>query len=284
MAQDMILLQPGAMPAHIANNPPPVSLNANAQQGVRLTFPVVSIEGRVWSVTLRGVETVIKASEGTDYNGKPLPEAPVRSLNVIIVGISPTISKVWYAKAFQPGQKAVLPDCFSINGETPDPTSPLRQSELCSTCPKNQFESAVSDDGTQGKGKACRDSRKIAVVPAGDIQNAIFGGPMMLRLPVMSLPNLAKYCGQLNIAGVDVTQVVTAMSFNMTVKYPEVVFRPQQVEGSVVRSGTSDVKLSGVFSIHGVDHALTAEVHANLSRDHWTGTGKFQVPYISWGI
>lgn len=69
-----------------------------------------------------------------------------------------------------------------------------------------------------------------------------------------------------------------------TAKYPEVVFRPQQVEGSVVRSGTSDVKLSGVFSIHGVDHALTAEVHANLSRDHWTGTGKFQVPYISWGI
>jgi polyisoprenoid-binding protein YceI len=69
-----------------------------------------------------------------------------------------------------------------------------------------------------------------------------------------------------------------------TAKYPEVVFRPQQVEGSVLRSGTSDVKLSGVFSIHGVDHALTAEVHANLSGDHWSGTGKFQVPYISWGI
>jgi polyisoprenoid-binding protein YceI len=69
-----------------------------------------------------------------------------------------------------------------------------------------------------------------------------------------------------------------------TEKYPEVVFRPQQVEGSVPRSGASDVKLSGVFSIHGADHPLTAEVHANLSGDHWTGTGKFQVPYITWGI
>jgi polyisoprenoid-binding protein YceI len=69
-----------------------------------------------------------------------------------------------------------------------------------------------------------------------------------------------------------------------TEKYPEVVFRPQQVEGSVLRSGASDVKLSGVLSIHGADHALTAEVHANLSGDHWTGTGKFQVPYVSWGI
>ena len=35
---------------------------------------------------------------------------------------------------------------------------------------------------------------------------------------------------------------------------------------------------------HSAHYTLTAEVHANLSRDHWTGTGKFQVPYISWGI
>jgi hypothetical protein len=224
MAQDMIAFQASAVPAHIRANPHGVQLNANAQQGVRLTFPVVSIEGRVWSVTHRGVETVIKSSEGTDHHGKPLPEAPVRALNVVIVGISPAISKAWYAKAFQPGVKVPLPDCFSTDGETPDAASPNRQSELCSTCPKNQFESAISDDGTKGKGKACRDGRKIAVVPAGDIANSIYGGPMMLRLPVMSIPNLAKYCGQLSIAGIDVTQVVTSMSFNMDVRYPEVIF------------------------------------------------------------
>lgn len=225
MAQNMILFQPNSVPAHIAANAPVVGLNANAQQGVRLAFPVVSIEGRIWSVMHRGIETVIKASEGTDHQGKPLPEAPVRSLNVVVVGISPVISKAFYLKAFQPGVKVVSPDCFSTNGESPDPASPHRQSELCATCPKNQFESAISDDGTKGRGKACRDGRKIAIVPAGDIQNAIFGGPMMLRLPVMSIPNLAKYCGQLTIAGYDITQVVTSMSFNMDVRYPEVVFQ-----------------------------------------------------------
>src|ERR1700722_1925697 len=41
-----------------------------------------------------------------------------------------------------------------------------------------------------------------------------------------------------------------------TEKYPDVVFRPQQVEGSVLRSGASNVTLSGVFSIHGTDHPL----------------------------
>jgi|SRR5450631_1081495 len=69
-----------------------------------------------------------------------------------------------------------------------------------------------------------------------------------------------------------------------TAKYPDVVFRPTQVEGKVGQSGTSDVKLSGVFSIHGADHDLTALVHAELTGDHWRGTGKFEVPYVKWGI
>ncbi len=69
-----------------------------------------------------------------------------------------------------------------------------------------------------------------------------------------------------------------------TAKYPEVIFHPTQVEGKVAPSGASDVTLRGIFSIHGTDHELTAQVHAELSGDHWTGTGKFEVPYVTWGI
>jgi len=69
-----------------------------------------------------------------------------------------------------------------------------------------------------------------------------------------------------------------------TGKYPEVVFHPTHVEGKVAASGPSDVKLHGIFSIHGADHELTALVHAELAGDHWTGTGKFEVPYVTWGI
>jgi polyisoprenoid-binding protein YceI len=67
-------------------------------------------------------------------------------------------------------------------------------------------------------------------------------------------------------------------------QYPEVVFRPTQVEGKVDQSGASEVKLTGVFSIHGADHDLTAEVHAELTGDRWKGIGKFEVPYVKWGI
>ena len=69
-----------------------------------------------------------------------------------------------------------------------------------------------------------------------------------------------------------------------TAKYPEVVFHPTQVEGNVASSGPSDVKLHGIISIHGSDHELTAMVHAELAGDHWTGTGKFEIPYVTWGI
>jgi len=69
-----------------------------------------------------------------------------------------------------------------------------------------------------------------------------------------------------------------------TPRYPEVIFRPTQVEGKVGQTGPSDVKLSGVFSIHGADHDLTALVHSDLTRDHWKGTVKFEVPYVKWGI
>ena len=69
-----------------------------------------------------------------------------------------------------------------------------------------------------------------------------------------------------------------------TAKYPEVIFHPTQVEGKVAASGPSDVKLHGIFSIHGTDHELTALVHAELTGDRWTGTGNFEVPYVKWGI
>jgi len=69
-----------------------------------------------------------------------------------------------------------------------------------------------------------------------------------------------------------------------TAKYPDVIFRPTQIDGKVGQSGSSDVKLRGVFSIHGADHDIIAQVHAELSGTRWKGTSKFEVPYVAWGI
>jgi polyisoprenoid-binding protein YceI len=69
-----------------------------------------------------------------------------------------------------------------------------------------------------------------------------------------------------------------------TVKYPEVLFRPAQVEGKVAASGPSDVKVHGTLSVHGTVHEITALVHAELTGESWKGSAKFDVPYVEWGI
>ena len=67
-------------------------------------------------------------------------------------------------------------------------------------------------------------------------------------------------------------------------KFPDAVFRPTQVEGKVAASGNSDVKLRGVFLLHGGEHELTVPVHAEMSSGKWKGAAKFEVPYIQWGL
>jgi polyisoprenoid-binding protein YceI len=69
-----------------------------------------------------------------------------------------------------------------------------------------------------------------------------------------------------------------------TTKYPDAIFRPTQIEGQVNRSGSSDVKVHGVLAVHGAEHEIVAQVHAELSGDHWKGTAKFDIPYVQWGI
>src|SRR5262244_3985646 len=47
-----------------------------------------------------------------------------------------------------------------------------------------------------------------------------------------------------------------------TANYPEVLFRPSQVEGRVANGDPLDVKVRGTLSVHGADHEITALVHA----------------------
>lgn len=69
-----------------------------------------------------------------------------------------------------------------------------------------------------------------------------------------------------------------------TEKYPEAIFRPQRVEGEVRGAGKSEVKVAGVFSVHGADHEIRVLIHVELLGDRWSGNGEFEVPYVKWGI
>jgi polyisoprenoid-binding protein YceI len=67
-------------------------------------------------------------------------------------------------------------------------------------------------------------------------------------------------------------------------KYPEIVFRPDHVEGKVAAQGASQVQLHGIFSIHGADHEITAPVDVQAAGGQYTATAHFTLPYVKWGL
>lgn len=67
-------------------------------------------------------------------------------------------------------------------------------------------------------------------------------------------------------------------------RYPEIIFRPHKVEGTVARGGISTVQVRGVFTIHGTDHEIVMPVRVEMFPDHWTANAHFNVPYVKWGL
>jgi polyisoprenoid-binding protein YceI len=67
-------------------------------------------------------------------------------------------------------------------------------------------------------------------------------------------------------------------------KYPEIVFRPDKIEGQVANEGKSSVMVHGMFSIHGASREITVPATIETSADHWTANVHFTVPYQKWGM
>jgi polyisoprenoid-binding protein YceI len=67
-------------------------------------------------------------------------------------------------------------------------------------------------------------------------------------------------------------------------KYPEIVFRPDRVEGKVVNTGKSTVQLHGTFSIHGADHEILVPATVDAAGGAYAVTATFEIPYVKWGL
>lgn len=208
----LVPLTGGGMPSLFqtqAGNLP--DMNTAAGQGLTSGFGVIGYKGRNWRIKHKGEEILLM-----DERRVPIPV-----LEVVIVGISSAIAKQYYEKSYGEGDSE-SPDCFSTTGIAPDPVSPKPQHTACALCPNNRFGSKITDAGK--KAKACQDSRRIAVVPSADIMNEDFGGPLLLRIPPMSLNNLAAYTKQLSQHGGQPYAVATALGFDYEVAYPLINF------------------------------------------------------------
>jgi polyisoprenoid-binding protein YceI len=67
-------------------------------------------------------------------------------------------------------------------------------------------------------------------------------------------------------------------------RFPEIVFRPDRVDGKVAPTGKSQVQLHGLFSIHGAEHEIVMPLDVEAVEGQYVVSGHFSVPYIKWGM
>jgi hypothetical protein len=194
------------LPSFLANAGKPV--NDDLSTGIGGGFKSLSIKGKVFAIVAGKERTTIMNPNDEDEAAS--------SLEVVILKANKTLSKVWYSKEWNDGDEASKPDCFSNDGAAPDKDSTDPQAKSCATCKWNAFGSSKN-----GKGKACADSRRVAVAAPDHLNE-----PMMLRVPAASLKPLAEFGRTLSARGVPYSSVVTKLRFELDEATPKLIFKP----------------------------------------------------------
>jgi cell division septation protein DedD len=172
-------------------------------------FPVLSIKGKTFTVVRDGKRQIVTRPDDD--------EAPANYVELVFIRSNPAMSKVFYLKGYEEGSTQ-RPDCSSNDGVKPDAGVPSPQAKNCATCPHNAFGS-----GATGKGKACQDTRRIAVAALTNLDD-----PLLLRVPPGSFKNLVKYAQWLAQRNVkSYSAVLTRVKFDPAEATPKLIFEPR---------------------------------------------------------
>lgn len=145
----------------------------------------------------RDTSAVVAATGGAQYistrGGKfayqeELLQAPLR-----VIVLDAVRENVYYPEAYDP-EDPQPPACFAIGREegelAPPPDLETKEADRCAECWANKFGTA-----RQGKGKACKNTARLALLPAAQLDPAalVKQEPALLRLPVTSVREFAKF-------------------------------------------------------------------------------------------
>jgi hypothetical protein len=245
--------------------------------GVGPGFARITYKGGKWGLKYQG-ETRMFRRYITHGNAQ-VDDGPNPKLDIVILDVAERPSKYFYLGAYGEGD-INPPDCWSTNGIKPDAGVPRRQSETCAGCPHNAFGSAKPRaDNQPSRGKACTDHKRLAVVPASDIENKAYGGPMLLLVPPTSLKKLAPYEQKLAHGGFRFMEVWTQLSFDEAAAFPLFEFdaiRPlTDQEGQLVLKMRADdmtkriltVEVEGVEGYDQPEYAAPSPASVNQPAD-----------------
>ena len=181
--------------------------------------------------------------------GQEVAKNEDRAMDMVIIRAAEHTSRSYYAGTFVEGSNA-LPDCWSTDGNKPDPQVKSPQFSNCANCPMNAAGSG------QGTSKACRYSRRLAVLLGNDIENS---DVYQLVLPAQSIFGkgdngkmpLGQYAKFIGGHGLSVSSVVTEMRFDTSSATPKLTFRavrPLNVEemAIAIEKGNSEEAVNAV--------------------------------------
>ena len=124
-----------------------------------------------------------------------LDKVPCAGNKLDVIVIAHTTEYALYEGKFDPNNPQP-PVCYAFGKDEqsmgPHEKSSKPQHTDCATCPKNQWGS----DPEGGKGKACKNTRRLALLPADCVNNPnsiADAEEIYLKLPVMSVKNWALY-------------------------------------------------------------------------------------------
>lgn len=172
-------------------------------------------------------------------NGEQIGKSIRGEFNAIIVDALPKVSRTFYAGKYDPDAKPTLPDCWSNLGDKPEAAAGNPQASNCASCPKN-----VVGSGENGKGRACRFQRRVALLIEGDDSGDVY----QFNVPAKSLFGkgsgnvhpFESYVKFLIANGESPDTVVTNIAYNLDAETMELQFTPMR--------GTTDA-----------EHALVTE-------------------------
>lgn len=224
------------------------AVNADLTTGVgNGGYPVLSIKGKIFTLVKGDTRTVLRKPED--------PDEIAQSIEVVILKANPHLSKVYYAKGYDEDGQNQKPDCASNDGLKPEAGVASPQAKTCALCPHNAWGS-----GRGGKGKACQDSRRVAIAAAGQLNE-----PMLLRVPPATLKPLAEYANALAKRGAPYNAVVTKIRFEAEEATPKLEFKPvgflnedQYAEAEEVSNSDIVAQIIGVSAVPHADEDAPA--------------------------
>jgi hypothetical protein len=172
----------------------------------------------------RRIQTNVNGTFKKLVNGEQIGNAVRGEMNVIIINLLPSVSRVYYASKYDPNAEATLPNCWSNLGDAPEDNVPDAMHSNCADCDMN-----VKGSGQNG-GKACRYQRRIAVLLEGDTTGDVY----QFNVPAKSIFGkgvgnehpFESYMKFLTANGESPDTVVTAIRYDDDADSMELLFSP----------------------------------------------------------